>query len=211
MKRVNEYCKLGSQEKRSSEIIHVCFSCSNSRLITTSLPESDSQLQNFSGMSSEVTTEEVAELISFSLIQKIREDSRPPRDIIRKRVREVIEYINRKSVDESIKYRDSLIDYLYSYLFRQINSFIKKAGGKGSLANLSIILGINPFITNKLLIGKLQLALRKLGAQYKRDGYMRKDLQLQVTNAFKNLFADFLSTIEKKINSDKRGVLVPEL
>lgn len=228
MKTMNEY--LGTPQSHTVadvlEPILISFSCDESKLIGMSLVESDSkaELSNFSQGTKSFTTEDIAEAVNFSLQMYLREKKQNPREVLRRRIQYLTNYLKSKSVENLIQDRDYLLEYIREPLLYNIVRYMKglmkdpkamtegedSSGGQAGGANLMIALGIAQYITDKKKVMDLQNALRRLAPQLAKDGYLRRDLQIKVTQAYAPLFSDMIQTIEKKyVPEEKWGILQP--
>ena len=100
-----------------------------------------------------------------------------------------------------------ILQKIQDYVSMLSKSGADEEGGNKS-ANLMVALGIGPYLTDRKAIGRLQMTLKMLAPQLKKDGTMQKPIQLKIKQAFSSVFNDILRTIEKKfLPEEKRGFL----
>lgn len=205
MKLLSDYIK-----KNKEEPTLVSFS-GNSAALEFEFPEDNEKesLLNFSG-DSESSPEELSELVNFSLVKFIKERQRAPRQVIRERVNHIVRYINSTQISKLAAERKLIVEYLNSYLYSQIFKYMKGVRD-GVDTNILLTLGIRPFVKDVKKATKLQRELKRLSQDFEKQGFMRKDLQKRVKEAYEDMYLEILSTIEEsKIKEEKRGILVPQ-
>lgn len=145
----------------------------------------------------------------FSLREYIRERIATPKVTISIRIKQLVSYINSTKIETLQKHSEYLKDYLASYIFDQINSYVQTAINKLPLPNLNIKLGLSSIIKNKTTILKFQRYLKLVAQQQSTTGVIRKDVQINIRTYYQELMDEVFRYIENKyINSDKKGVLV---
>ena len=220
MKSLDEYINKGSQNFSFKEDIEpeqlVTFSCADAKLESVSaykMKDNEKGIVNFSAVQ-EKSTEDVMECFSVGFMQFYLEETRPARDSLKRRIQQVVNFIKSKSPDSLSKpsVKRAMRKYIYIFILQKIQDYISMLSkgneeSQGS-ANLMVALGIGPYLTDRKSIGKLQMTLKMLAPQLKRDGTMQKPIQLKIKQAFASVFNDILRTIENKfLPEDKRGFL----
>lgn len=212
-----EFSSKGTEDNKSE---FVTFSCSDASLESVNVYKADEEKEknvvNFSvGKTS--TTEDVMECFSVGFMQFYLEETRPARDSLKRRIQQVVNFIKSKDKDtlSKLSVKRAMRKYIYMFILQKIQDYVSmlsKSGadeeGGNKSANLMVALGIGPYLTDRKAIGRLQMTLKMLAPQLKKDGTMQKPIQLKIKQAFASVFNDILRTIEKKfLPEEKRGFL----
>ena len=221
MKSLDEYINKGSQNFSFKEDIEpeqlVTFSCADAKLESVSaykMKDNEKGIVNFSAVQ-EKSTEDVMECFSVGFMQFYLEETRPARDSLKRRIQQVVNFIKGKGEDTLSKpsVKRAMRKYIYMFILQKIQNYItmlskgQEDDSKNS-ANLMVALGIGPYLSDRKAIGRLQMTLKMLAPQLKKDGTMQKPIQLKIKQAFSSVFTDILRTIEKKfLPEEKRGFL----
>lgn len=203
---------------------YVLFSCADAALVSAE-PYKASEVEklgmvNFAS-ASEDSVESTIECFSVGFLQFIMEEERPARDSLKRRVQQVVNYVKGKKKEDLMtpRFKRLARKYIYMFLLQKIQEYMKALSKKGSSegknenkkdnsANLILALGIGPYISDKKAVTRLQMVLKMLIPQLKRDGTLPKNLQPKIKESFSSVFKDMLRTIEKKfIPEEKHGCL----
>lgn len=206
-----------SNEEVETGPVLVTFSCNEASLISAEpyINKDGGENKNINFSQLKATTEDVMECFSVGFLQFYMEETRPARDSLKRRIQQVVNFIKSKDKEFLLKpsVKSAMRKYIYIFILQKIQDYISllakshKEDDKKN-ANLIIALGIGPYLSDRKAIGHLQMTLKMLAPQLKKDGTMQKPLQLKVKQAFSSVFTDILKTIEKKfIPEDKQGVL----
>ena len=221
MKSLDEYINKSSKIENFSEGIEcnqlITFSCADTTLVSVTPYKNDCNkdgtIVNFS--INNTPTEDVVECFSVGFMQFYLEETRPARDSLKRRIQQVVNFIKNKNTDTLSKpsVRRAMRKYIYMFILQKIQEYVSMLSKSGSddkkgSANLMLALGIANYITDRKNVGQLQMTLKMLAPQLKKDGTMQKPIQVKIKHAFSSVFSDILKTIENKfLPEDKRGFL----
>lgn len=220
IKSIDDYIGTFSKKENESKAEFVTFSCSDAVLESVDVYRADEEKEknvvNFSTGKSN-TTEDVMECFSVGFMQFYLEETRPARDSLKRRIQQVVNFIKSKDEDtlSKLSVKRAMRKYIYMFILQKIQNYVSmlsKGGEEGSnggkSANLMVALGIGQYLTDRKAIGKLQMTLKMLAPQLKKDGTMQKPIQIKIKQAFSSVFNDILRTIENKfLPEEKRGFL----
>lgn len=197
MAKLTEYLSNG---KRVHKLIN--FSCVghvvNAEKVTTH------NIKNFSE-TGRIEDLEVSQ-VNFTLLEYLREYKMTPKNILKRRVRDVVNYVNSKPAELVIENRDLLINYLNDFLYQQIIKAINESDGA---INIIYALGLNLFLSDIKPAKKLQIQLTKLRKQLLNTGVMNKMIQTSVKECYNEMWLSFIQSIDKtKIQETKKGILL---
>jgi len=145
-------------------------------------------------------------LENFTLLELIKLSSQNPRLVLRKRVQEVVRYVNASTPElvESNKY--TITTYLNQYLFEQIMKCMNDPNIKQ--INLTYLLGLQFYVNDLNPVRDLQKFLTRSKLAVTTTGFLNKQLQVALKTYYTEVWDEFILGIEDKyFNKDKKGLL----
>lgn len=227
MKSLDDYLKTAPKNSKGQENFSkvdkdqiVTFACGDSSLVSVSVfKPSETEIANnlnFSSTNSTLDTEGVMDCFSVGFLQFYMEETKPARDSLKRRIQQIVNFIKSKDADTLSKpsVKKAMRKYIYQFILQKIQDYVSMIAKSGSSedksgnANLILALGIGPYLTDRKHVGHLQMTLKMIAPQLKKDGTMQKNLQVKVKESFDHVFADIMKTIENKfLPEEKRGYL----
>jgi len=163
---------------------------------------------NFSN--AEVDISDPGEVTNFSVVNYLRDHVLPPRRIVKKRVLQVIRYINSSSVDKSLEVRGHLIEYINSFLYNVIFKYMSGTDDTVS-KNLILALGLNSISKDLSSAKSLQRTLRLVKKQLSTHGSIRPELQKKMKKEYSDMFSEIINYIDEHVSENKKGIITGEL
>lgn len=146
------------------------------------------------------------QLYCFSLLERIRLSKLSPRQILKRRLNEVVRYVNGHNVDTIKANREIILKYLSEYIFSVIVKIMYDP--KISQINLILTLGLPAILKDLKSVRELQIYLRRTKRELGTKGYMSKLIQDKLSDKYQDFWKEFVRSIEDKyFTEQKRGVL----
>jgi hypothetical protein len=143
----------------------------------------------------------------FSLLERIKLSNMRPKQILKRRINEVIRYAKSNDAAKIKANKGIIIRYLSEYVYQIIMSLLNDPNV--SKINLIMILGLSSILENMSTIEELQTVLRKAKMELDSHGSITKTIQTKLSAAYAKFWTEFLFTLEEKyFSEDKKGTLV---
>jgi hypothetical protein len=143
----------------------------------------------------------------FSLIERIKLAKMTPRQVLRRRLNEVVRYVKANDVSKVKSNKRIIIRYISEYVYQTIMNILNDPSV--SKINLILILGLSSILGSVSTTESLQLILRKAKAELESSGSITKTTQNKLSKTYAKFWTEFLFAIEEKyFPEDKKGVLV---
>jgi hypothetical protein len=137
----------------------------------------------------------------------IREMTKSRRFILNKRIREVIQYVNQASEKDLNQNVDLIIRYIKDYLESEIIKLLYDP--EKDIINLQTEFGLNRFVKNKSVITNADRILKRIRQRLNStNGYLSKQDQSKLKDAYRQLLIEIFRIIASKINDKNKATLI---
>jgi len=146
-----------------------------------------------------------SELETYSLREFIRVRNRKPIQALQMIITDIKSYIGATKVEDLIKQRKLILEYLTNYLFTKISEILVDKDTK--VVNLTMILGLNRFCDMKAIV-EFQRICNMILRERKTMGYISKRYQQMLSKATNTLVMSILDKITKGMDESKRSIFM---
>ena len=197
-----KFTDIMGQKKSNTKRVRMNFSLANANPI-----EMVERVNNFNFSDNSELALKDYELYCFSLLERIRLSKLSPRQILKRRLNEVVRYVNGHNIDNIKENRDEIVRYLSEYVFSVIVKIMYDP--KITQINLILTLGLPAILKDLKSVRELQIYLRRTKMELGTKGYMSKLIQDRLSDKYTNFWREFIKSVEEKYFSEsKRGVLL---
>lgn len=137
----------------------------------------------------------------FSLRESLREKTLQPAMVLRNRINEVVRWIKmsrKKTFDENKK-------FLRRYILEYVNEWIMLSlGNPKSDLNVSLGLRLNTYCNNRSAMRTLQIQLKRARDAMESSGYMSRQIQTSLNEAFSDVMTEIYNYINRKVGSEEK-------